>query len=363
MVTALAATYQAGTGVAPPAVLLQVTGAPGKPVSAYASNFSATLDSWVGAGAGFTLTRDTGRVPIAMKLTGTGNSATPVTAKRTVTGLSIGTQYRFRGFVQTIAGSFVALGVTGQGFSAYLSVPARAYVDFVFTATAASHELVVQARAPHAAPVTVWADTLTVDPVSAWLGTKIVRTDVNGIALVRLDPGQDIPNGSSTLTVKDYEAALTGVVSYTVTDGLGATATAAPVTPATPGVWLTLPATAVPTTTPPQFAQLTMITDLDETADSNGSLHVVIGRSDPLANPGPMTLRAGTLTLFVDTYTQARALRLLLKSGEIALLRQPTFPGMDLYFTARRITIAPDPAETSPRHWTVTMTYAEVLAP
>jgi hypothetical protein len=363
MVTALAATYQAGTVAAPPSVLLQVTGAPGKPVSVYTSTFAATLDSWVGSGTGFTLTRDTGRAPIAMKLTGTGNSPTPVSAKRTVTGLTVGIQYRLRAYVQTAAGTNVRVGVTGLAVAtAYLSVSPRAYIETSFTATATSHELFLDARAAHAT-ITAWADTITVDPLNAWLGTKIVRTDVNGVAPVRLDPGQDIPNGSTTLTVTDYEAALTGAVSYTVTDGLGATATAAPATPAAPGAWRTLPATAVPTTTPPQNVQLDLVMDITERAASNGSLHEIIGRSDPIANPGPMTLRAGTLTLYVDTYAKARALRLLLQSGEIAMLRQPGYAGMDMYVTVRDLEVEPDPERTTTQHWSANMTYAEVLAP
>lgn len=363
MPTALAATYQAGTASAPPSVLLQVTGAPGKPVSAYASTFAATLDSWTGSGTGFALVRDTARTPIAMKLTGPGNTPSFVTASRVVTGLTVGIQYRLRAYVQTTSGSWARIGVSGIGSSFIAVYTARALVDYTFTATATSHTITLESRAPNTAPSTAWADTITVDPITAWLGTKIVRTDANGVAAVRLDPGQDIPNGSTTMTVTDYEAALTGAVSYTVTDGLGATAVAAPATPAAPGAWLTQPATAVPTTTPPKNVQLDLVVDYDEDSESNGSLHTIIGRSDPIANPGPLTLRKGTLTLYVATWTQADALRDLLVTGEIAMLRQPTYPDLDMYFTVQNLRISPDAARTATQRWAATMQYAEVLAP
>ena len=98
--------------------------------------------------------------------------------------------------------------------------------------------------------------TATLVKTSGWDGTRITRTDANGTAPVRTAPGQDTTGttGSATMTVTDYELALTGTATYTVTDGHGATATVVltpgftPATAATTGVWLTAPALANPAT-------------------------------------------------------------------------------------------------------------------
>jgi hypothetical protein len=114
----------------------------------------------------------------------------------------------------------------------------------------------------------------------------------------------------------------------------------------------------------PSTVDLQMVTDYDEASESGGSLHEIIGRSDPIANPGALRTRAGNVTLWCSDYTAANAVKSLLRSGETALLRQGDHPDLDLYFTARRVSLSPDPSEsTVPRRWSASIEYAEVLAP
>ena len=249
-------TYSAG-------VLLEITGAPGKPVTSYASNFSTGVDSWSAATG--TLARDLARTPIALKMTGPG-AGVGNEAARTVTSLTIGAEYRVTVSLATYY-SKVRVGVTGIGYTQWASggvpyattrpVKAISYFKHVYTfvATATSHQIVVNTAAPTGSlkvPVAFFLN-VRVDPAGSWLGTQIFRTDANGVgAQVRMD-GADVPNGGSTLSVYDYEAGLTGAIEYQVRDGLGALASAnvaaGALSGTTPSAWLTVPTTADPADT------------------------------------------------------------------------------------------------------------------
>lgn len=133
-------------------------------------------------------------------------------------------------------------------------------------------------------------------------------------------------------------------------------------TETTAGVWVSLPATATPSAGTVTGLAVAMVLDYEEASQSNGSLHTIIGRADPIANPGPLSLRTGTLELYCADYVAAKAVRALLSAGDVAQVRQPTHPGLDLYFVAQRVTLAPDETATAPRRWVATVDYAEVLA-
>lgn len=219
--TALAATYQPGTAFRAPRVLLQVTGAPNPPANAYASNF-ATTDGWTGASAAIVLGN--------LRLSGSvGQPAgTVTTGQRTLTGLSIGVQYRYRAFITTQSDTQARLRLSGGVSSAYVAtLAAGAWVELLFTATATSHVIMVDLKntVANSGPI-VDVTTVTVQPSGTWQGTTIRRSDINGTAVVvREDAGgMDVSGG--TMTLYDSEAALIGPVFYTVTDGTGATANA-----------------------------------------------------------------------------------------------------------------------------------------
>lgn len=130
------------------------------------------------------------------------------------------------------------------------------------------------------------------------------------------------------------------------------------------GVWLTLPATATPSAGTVTTVPLELVLDYAEASESNGSLHKIIGRRDPIANPGPLSLRDGTLELYCRDYLTAKLLRDALSTGEVALVRQPTYLGLDVYFVTQRISIDPadDETVTARRRWVATIDYVEVVA-
>lgn len=364
--TTLTATYSAGAaGVAPPRVLLQVAAAPSLTPS-YASSFAASVDGWTGGG---TLAYNQGPF-VALTLTSVAGATTVFS--RTVTGLTIGQTYALTAMVDCDAGS-VAMGVTGFGGSSFQYAGSRTAMTRGFTATATSHVITFTVKAPKtplggtATGGVVSVDTVTVIRTSGWQGTTIRRTDDNGTSVVVRESlaGQDTTGttGSATMTVTDYEACLSGPVAYTVTDGSGGTATANLTAPATPGAWVTLPATAEPATAvAPAFVPVDAVLEFGESSPSAGSVHVVIGREDPIVNPGPLGLRTGRLVVFCADYPTAAALRAMLAGGAVAMLRQPAIPGLDLYFYAQDV--AADSTEpTTPRRWLVTITYQEVTTP
>lgn len=227
--TAIAATPQRLT--VPPYVQVDVTGAPSKPTSIYSSNFTAGVDGFTGYGTGVTLINDTAPTPDALKMTGPAGTLGEVHAARLVSGLSIGVGYRMTAWLRTLNGQArLAVREAAEGseiaWGAYVVAASRGRVTVDFTATATSMNIEVFTKAVTAQAgksATVWADTITVDPVT-WQGTTITRTDASGTHPVRLLAGQDTTGGATGLSIRDYEAPLVGDITYKVTDGNGGTA-------------------------------------------------------------------------------------------------------------------------------------------
>jgi hypothetical protein len=107
--------------------------------------------------------------------------------------------------------------------------------------------------------------------------------------------------------------------------------------------------------------QLPIVTGYDGAGESIGALTQVIGRSDKIGNPGPLSTRVGTLEAYAPDYATAKAIRDLLKAGTTALLRQPTHPGMDMYLVAGRVTETMDTSAAV--RWVVAIAYEEVVSP
>jgi hypothetical protein len=183
----------------------------------------------------------------------------------------------------------------------------------------------------------------------------IERRDVNGTAQVRLLPAQEPSAG--TMVVYDYEAALAGEVWYTVTD------TMATVT----GPYLAVTAAPLPhlhpVTLPAAGQTVTAVRNYDATRAPSGAVHWPLGRTDPIVITAPARLRAGTLELYAGSYADARALEDCLLTGQVCMLRQPNFPGLDMYFTPLGPRVAALPEDTVPRRWTVTVPYQESRPP
>ena len=378
MATVLTITQQAETATLPPALLLQVTGAPNPPAMVYASSFAAGVDGWTNGGSAV-LSANTTRTPPSLSVKGPVGTTGDGVAQRALTGLTVGQPHRFRLTAAQVRGDVkVLVKDTASGTvlstTAYLSpagLGGLIYPEVTFTPTAADVTLQVIVRQT----MTLGSQrgqydvhTITVQNIGAWQGTTIYRTDQNGTDVpVREAPGgQDVAGG--TMTVTDWEAALVGEVSYRVVDGLGGTATALLDATANTGsgVWLTLPATANPAAGPagaPQAAPVQLVTGFSEEAVTTGTTHQIIGRPDKIANPGPLSTRSGTVECWTSEYVLAKEIRALLATGEVAMLRQPTFQGMDAYFVTGRVAVAPHDERTDPRRWSVAVDYDEVVSP
>lgn len=347
---------------------LAVTDAAAAPSTQYASDFSTGLDGWAVSAGTADLTRNTADSPVSIELHVTA-MGTDADTSRTITGLTVGQSYRVQVEVKRQVGH-IRVGVSGSGLAVntgYLSTNYAAWqtVTLDFTATATSHFLNLTARSntTWAFPDSYFRRIKVTGPTGTWKTLRIRRTsDANSAApvWVRNPAGVDTAGGSATLY--DYEPALTGTVVYDAYDGadngVRATVTVGQPTDAT---WVSLPAKASNTSpyVPPNM-DLFKVTDWAEGQDTIGRTHQIIGRTDKVGNPGPLALRAGTFDVLGLSYAAVKELRTLLGAGDVALLRQPTHAGLDLYFTVSDISTRYD---TDAQTWTATVSYDEVPKP
>jgi hypothetical protein len=104
--------------------------------------------------------------------------------------------------------------------------------------------------------------------------------------------------------------------------------------------------------------------DYDETSESGTLRHTILESEEPVVILRPLLARAGSLVLRAQDYAGAQALRAVLASAEVVLLRQPTFAGLDLYATVDQVRIAPiTDQEEDPLPWSVSLNYAETSPP
>lgn len=180
----------------------------------------------------------------------------------------------------------------------------------------------------------------------------ITRSDVNGSNPVRLYAGQEPIAGD--LTVTDYEVALAGTVTYSVTDSAG-TITAQTTT----SLGIAVPWLGVPVL--PGFnAPLLLVVDYTATRASSTTLHTVVGRADRVAVIGRLLGREGRFRLRAVDHAHAQALVDLYNRGEVVQLRQPNHDRLDLMHVATGVTYVHDPEH---KMWWVDVDYTEVAAP
>lgn len=367
MVTALAATLTPAVGLTPPSVLLAVTGAPSAPLPVYTSNF-ATVDGWAGAGTNpATVSVAAGALTVKKTISTKG---TAYTASRTITGLTNLTRYRLRVKVRAGGTGQIRISIDPAVGGVWTEFPADGFLDYYFVSSGTSQVVwvAVQTLSLTADPSFVITQATVTPAPTTWGGTVITRTDANGTALVVREDLEGNDTVAGAMTIRDYEAALVGAVQYTVTDGNGGVAnapliTATAQTNAGHGSWLTLPATARPGVPAAPTARPLFVLDFDESSESRGTLHEIVGRWDPIDNPGPLGSRAGALECFCQTYAEAKAIRTALAAGDVGLIRQPDFPGLDLYFTADAVRIVKEDLDSATRRWAATIAYTEVAAP
>lgn len=366
--TALSATVVHASGATPPRVTLSVTGAPNPPASSYASNFTVNTDGWVAGGPAGMVLRDGTHGTGALKITG----LTGAYGEKTLTGLSVGVKYKIRMWSHRVTGGgggSMRLSAHTTGGTELASTGrwvswSGGWLELEFTATATSH--LIRANLADASTPEWWVDTVTV--AGSWAGTRLYRTDDNGVdAVVRLSSGHEVSGG--TMTVEDWEPALTGNITYRVVDGSGGTATAAAVTfaptpdvEAVDGLWVTRPDTAAsnvgaagaPTSAHPAWVDADRYRAAREFL---GSTHQIIGSAAPASNPGPLSLRRGTMGIHCASYADALKLVELLNPGQPLRLIQPRMAGMDMLFTAADATESP--ASSTWNRWTVDLTFTE----
>lgn len=300
------------------------------------------------------------------------SSGTPdvngASVRRTVTGLTVGKTYTARLAVQcnavvnnAPASTRSSLGVVGLGATAPAPWGGAArWVSYTFTATATSHVLAVSVAEPlvftTGSDYVEWEfDYLRVEELVVNTATLVAltRADVNGTRPVRLYAAQGLSGG--TLVISDYEAALTGLVTYTgitSTSGVQESASASVSDVGTDATVL------APANLPQYLTPVPLITGVEGSRTAQTTVHDVVGRPDPLVVLGPLGTRRGMLDIFVDEYVTGLALLSVYERGEVVLLRQPDVPGLDMYHVAMRASLGRDQTR-----WKLAVEYVEVNAP
>lgn len=176
--------------------------------------------------------------------------------------------------------------------------------------------------------------------------TSITRSDANGNAPLRVPPGTyPVPGGTTVLT--DWEAALTGTVTYTSGEDV------ARVEPAVTSPCLVFPFRV-------GLAEvLDRVTDYSAARASLSIAHQVPDRPAPLVALGDLALRTGTLEILCADLAEARRLEASLDKAGVALLKSPDRPGMDMYFTVSGCDVKPEEAGK----WVLAVAYLETTRP
>lgn len=343
-------------------VTVAITGAPNV-TPAYSQGTG--IDGWATSApgslaAGSTAGTHTGAE--GFELTRSASTATAV-ATKTITGLTIGQKYVYTAWLKlSPSGSAtVQAGISVQGVSGASSGLATMTSTWVqkqvtFTATATSHTLQANVKANLATTGRAYFDDIKLAPYSVNPTTTVKRTDANGVRDVRRLTGQEPAGGTMTLT--DYEAALTGTVQYDVTDTLGVTASASTNLNAVTNPWLnvvTQPATIK--------AKLDSVTEYGARRAFLGTVHRPVGREFPLIVTGPFASREGTLTVWCPDYATALAVLAVADAGETIMLRQPSYAGMDMYLVATEAQLDPSTPSSAGQRWAVVLTYSELDVP
>lgn len=185
----------------------------------------------------------------------------------------------------------------------------------------------------------------------------ITRVDENGVGLVRLRTGQ-VPIAGA-LTVVDNEASMTGSIRYDVLDSASATTSGTTSLNGLVGNNPFLSAVQLPQ----QTVVLESITGYGGSRQSSSTVHDIVGRADPVVVLGPARTRAGRLTVWCSDYAQAQAVQDMFAMSRVLMLRQPTHPGLDMYFTASNSDLEPLTNTDEGWRWQAVCEYREVRSP
>ena len=175
------------------------------------------------------------------------------------------------------------------------------------------------------------------------------RADANGLHSVRTE-GNWTPSGVTVLD--DYEAALTGPVSYTIVTSAEIIEFTCPPAPET------LPIIHA-VTDPARRFQAESITAWNEESSWQSTISPIIGNPYPRALLGPLTARSITLSVLCD-YSAARALRASMDGPYTYMARQQDHPGMDVWFAPSVARIAPVQIAGADTTWEVVISAVEL---
>lgn len=191
---------------------------------------------------------------------------------------------------------------------------------------------------------------LVISDASKFIG--IDRADHNGTRPVRKRSDQASKPG--VLEIVDYEPSLSGLIQYTLVELGGSLA--APAWTSLSGL-SELPRFILPSI--PQFSvTVDTVHGYSAARRSRSTFHTVINRNDPIVAEGRLTPRTGSLDVWLGEYMDAKNLDNMFERGQVVLYRQAEHPGMDMYFHAADVSLAPD--EDS---WRLSLGYVEVDFP
>ena len=193
----------------------------------------------------------------------------------------------------------------------------------------------------------------------------LTRSDGNGARDVRPIDGVRMEDG--TLILTDHEAALTGLLVYTVaTQRVDVPEPATTTEVATASTRLDVAGNRFTQVVTPRLTAAARLVETYEAGQASSAVvHEVIDRRDPLVTRGPTRLRRGRMTVWRETYEAAMDLAGLFEAGDEVLWRQSDYAGLDMYFTLDTggVRVRPYDAVTDPRRWAVELDYVEVAVP
>ncbi len=309
---------------------------------------------------------------------GTGDVPTPEETfgqRVTLSGLVPGLTYTARVVVSTkrlpydVNPPWVRLVLDGTGESSEPSWAGWQRIRFV--ATASTHVLraqIVNALSLRPGDVVgLFVHYARVDLVDELTDARrvvgLTRSDGNGARDVRAVAGTRMQDG--TYLVTDHEAALTGLVTYTVaTQRIDVPDPATTTEVATVQTFLDLAGNRFTQVITPRLAEpARMVETYDASQTSSGTVQDVIDRADPIVTKGVLRRRRGRMTVWHATYEDAERFTHLFDNGDDVLWRQSRYRGLDMYFTAENVRTRAYDAPTKVRRWAVELDYVEVAFP
>lgn len=345
MPTTLTATPDFGTASVVLKVVMTNTDLPITKYSLTRANYAADVANWTGVGSAFAWTS---------AYFGFTNT-TGALFGRTLTGLTIGRTYEVRMLTQGTA-TGTGFGVTGGPSVTYAETDVPLERSVTFVATATSHQIYVKGAldgpASYYSPAIVSLSLVLLPTAYSGSGFALTRTDANGTRPVRLMPGQRVIDGG--LIAEDFEAALTGPISYSFTSPTGSQVTTSTA--------LNLDTSTLAPAVYPQYGiKDVFVTGYSASRPTETVTHEVIGRSDSVSRLQPLKTRRGTLTIWCADYAGIANVLDVYRRGEIVVLRQPDHRGLDMYHIATGVNESGYDPEF--KRWRLDVDFLEVRYP